>query len=340
MPPKGTTKSPSCLGAVFPHSDGWRVVATVVGRTVFGPVHVQKRFAEADLARARAAQNQEEYCNILRQLRDSRAESLSSVASAASMSRSVAPAAITAQENLPENFVSPDLHGSGADTIVPNRVRSKRKRSTSKVSESDGVPAAYSEVPMKEAAGLGVSRMSKLSAYFVYSTSPANMRYKDFMAEFGDNFIRWCDHMQSCDSLQTAVRKLKDGQNTKHAGLVQGGIVGLVITNGYKRLKGDLIKCPWEMADGNWRGIVSLAALELNSSLGRKSSPNSANIDWQWNGSEDLKHRNPDDYVVQGAPWQLGGSRDVERLHNCLATLRRNDGFTCEVQVLRQVRFR
>ena len=85
MPPKGTTKSPSCLGAVFPHSDGWRVVATVVGRTVFGPVHVQKRFAEADLARARAAQNQEEYCNILRRLRDSRAESLSSVASAASM---------------------------------------------------------------------------------------------------------------------------------------------------------------------------------------------------------------------------------------------------------------
>ena len=71
MPPKGSKKAPSCLGAANLHNSGWRVVATVGGHTVHGPFRLQKRYADADLAQARSAQTQDEYCSILKQMRES-----------------------------------------------------------------------------------------------------------------------------------------------------------------------------------------------------------------------------------------------------------------------------
>ena len=75
MPPKGSQKSASCLGTVYPHHDGWRVRATIGARTVCGPYRFGRGDAEADLSLARRAETHEEYCSILKQLRDSRESS-------------------------------------------------------------------------------------------------------------------------------------------------------------------------------------------------------------------------------------------------------------------------
>ena len=71
MPPKGSKKTPSCLGTVYPHHDGWRVRATIGGRTVCGPYRLERSDADADLSQARGAETHEGYCNILKQLRES-----------------------------------------------------------------------------------------------------------------------------------------------------------------------------------------------------------------------------------------------------------------------------
>ena len=94
MPLKGSKKAPSCLGAVNLHDSGWRVVATVGGHAVYGPIRLQKRDADADLALARSAQTQEEYCSILKQMGESAQSSSGGaqlVAAAVSEALPVAP---------------------------------------------------------------------------------------------------------------------------------------------------------------------------------------------------------------------------------------------------------
>ena len=71
MPPKGSTKAPSCLGTVYPIHTGWRVRVNIGGRTVCGPYRWERSDADADLSQARGAETQEGYCNILKQLRES-----------------------------------------------------------------------------------------------------------------------------------------------------------------------------------------------------------------------------------------------------------------------------
>ena len=75
MPPKGSKKTPSCLGTVSRNHGGWRVQATIRGRRVCGPTRLQRSDADADLSRARGARTHEGYRIILKQLLESRQSS-------------------------------------------------------------------------------------------------------------------------------------------------------------------------------------------------------------------------------------------------------------------------
>ena len=66
MPPKGFRKAPWLLGNIESKGNGYRVIAQVEGRNVFGPYHSQEIKADADLAQARSASTQEEFCRILK----------------------------------------------------------------------------------------------------------------------------------------------------------------------------------------------------------------------------------------------------------------------------------
>ena len=68
MPPKGSRGSLVSLGNVSSHADGWRVRAKVGGISVYGPFRAQRRDADADLLRARAASSHEGYRAVLNEL--------------------------------------------------------------------------------------------------------------------------------------------------------------------------------------------------------------------------------------------------------------------------------
>ena len=68
MPPKGSRGSLVSLGNASSHADGWRVRAKVGGISVYGPFRAQRRDADADLLRARAASSHEGYCAVLNEL--------------------------------------------------------------------------------------------------------------------------------------------------------------------------------------------------------------------------------------------------------------------------------
>ena len=133
MPPKGIPKAPSCLGAVATHKDGWRVRATIEGRTVNGPVRLQKRDADADLAQARSAQTQDEYSSILKQMRES----------AQSSSGDAHPVARTVSEALPV-APTPTLSGNEREELT-----------TQEQSQSSGVSQAVATLA-PEPSAIGV----------------------------------------------------------------------------------------------------------------------------------------------------------------------------------------
>ena len=63
------SKSPSVIGAISRHHNGWRVAFKFGGRTTSGPIRTHKSDAELDLERARAARTHQEYSDILHVLR-------------------------------------------------------------------------------------------------------------------------------------------------------------------------------------------------------------------------------------------------------------------------------
>ena len=154
MPPKGSKKAPSCLGAVHLHDNGWRVIATVGGRTVHGPLRLQKRDADADLAQARSAQTQEEYSSILTQMRESGQSSRGGAHSVATTVSEALPVAPTPR-------LSGNERGDASSSAGKSAASSAAKPAASSLEDS---PSAKASNELSAGAAGSVSSAASSSA--------------------------------------------------------------------------------------------------------------------------------------------------------------------------------
>ena len=70
MPPKRSQKSVAQRGSVSQRQGGFRVQASIGGRTHIGPSRATKAEANCDLRAAQAASSETEYCDVLQRLRE------------------------------------------------------------------------------------------------------------------------------------------------------------------------------------------------------------------------------------------------------------------------------
>ena len=70
MPPKGSKKVISSLGDVFSHDKAYRVRVKINGNNEYGPWRHAQAAAYRDLRQAQAAGTQEQYVEVLKQLKE------------------------------------------------------------------------------------------------------------------------------------------------------------------------------------------------------------------------------------------------------------------------------